>query len=508
MTEITKGPKFTSSLKWQSVNVTVQVVLQLIFMAALARLITPDAFGVMAIALVVVGFIEIFAQVGIGPALIQNANVSKAHRRTAFIFSLLLGIIFFAGTYLAAPLVAEFYENEQLTEVLRWIALSFIISGASVVPRSMLIKEMKFKSLFISSGIAMVLGNLVIGLGMALNGFEIWSYVFALLSQNAILGVCYWIAHPGPIGIKMDGSALREMVGYGGRSTIFNMLNYAAGKVDTMIVAAHSTDWKLTGFYDRSSYLMGLPVTVLGKLGDSVLFSGMSMLQDELDRLRNTVLKASYALSTLVIPLTALLFLRAENFTVLILGPLYVEATPIVEVLFLCVALRSFIKIGDASIRATDSLISGTLIKLGFLIAVSAGVWYSKDLVIVAAAAVVYATLAQTLAVALWMVASLKVSLPRLLKSLLPGILLSLPVIGIDYLFKSGIIDMAMLLPSCEVDELIQILKIAYVMLGAGTIALITALAVPEILDGGFPEMRRQLMGKLPESKIKQRLTR
>ena len=140
MTEITKGPKFTSSLKWQSVNVTVQVVLQLIFMAALARLITPDVFGIMAIALVVVGFIEIFAQVGIGPALIQNANVSKSHRRTAFIFSLLLGIIFFAGTYLAAPLVAEFYENEQLTEVLRWIALSFIISGASVVPRSMLIK--------------------------------------------------------------------------------------------------------------------------------------------------------------------------------------------------------------------------------------------------------------------------------------------------------------------------------------------------------------------------------
>ena len=67
---------------------------------------------------------------------------------------------------------------------------------------------------------------------------------------------------------------------------------------------------------------------------------------------------------------------------------------------------------------------------------------------------------------------------------------------------------MAMLLPSCEVDELIQILKIAYVMLGAGTIALITAVAVPEILDGGFPEMRRQVMEKLPESKIKQRLTR
>ena len=124
-------------------------------------------------------------------------------------------------------------------------SLSFIISGASVVPRSMLIKEMKFKSLFISSGIAMVLGNLVIGLGMALNGFEIWSYVFALISQNAILGMLLDSPRTnrhknGRLGFKGNGR-------HGG-STIFNMLNYAAGKVDTMIVAAHSTDWKLTGF--------------------------------------------------------------------------------------------------------------------------------------------------------------------------------------------------------------------------------------------------------------------
>ena len=75
MTEQTTEPRFVSSLKWQSVNVTVQVVLQLVFIAALARLIPTDAFGIMAIALVVVGFIEIFAQVGIGPALIQNSNV-------------------------------------------------------------------------------------------------------------------------------------------------------------------------------------------------------------------------------------------------------------------------------------------------------------------------------------------------------------------------------------------------------------------------------------------------
>ena len=515
MTETTKKPRFTSSLKWQSVNVTVQVVLQLGFIAALARLIPPDAFGVMAIALVVVGFIEIFAQVGIGPALIQNSHVSKKHRKTAFIFSLLLGLIFFAGTYLSAPAVAEFYEKPQLTEVLRWIALSFIISGASVVPRSMLIKEMRFKSLFACSAIAMVLGNLFIGLGLAMNGYEIWAYVFALLSQNTILGICYWLSFPGPIGLKMDKEALKEMVGYGGRSTIFNMINYAAGKVDTMIIAKFSTDWKLTGFYDRSSYLMGLPVTVLGKLGDSVLFSGMSMLQSDKERLKSTVLKASHAISTLVIPLTALLVLRAENFTILILGEQYLDAAPIVGVLFLCVALRSFIKIGDASMRATDSLTVGALIKLGFLAAVCYGVWdvmssNSSEFsgFYYAAAAVVVATSLQTVAVGVWIWLGLKVNVFKLIKSIVPGLTLCIPVLAADYVLSHQLLTGIINWSSGLLSEIDQIIKIGLHILIAGLSTLLLALIVPEFLDGGFPEMRKKLASQLPNSFISKRLSR
>ena len=209
MTEPTTEPKFGASLKWQSVNVTVQVVLQLVFIAALARLIPTDAFGIMAIALVVVGFIEIFAQVGIGPALIQYSDVTKDHKKTAFVFSLGLGIIFFIGTFFAAPAIAFFYNQPLLVEVLRWIALSFVISGAAVVPRSMLIKEMRFKSLFFCSSTALVLANLILGLTLAVNGWGIWAYVAALLTQNILLCIGYWIAAPSPVGVWMNKSALQ-----------------------------------------------------------------------------------------------------------------------------------------------------------------------------------------------------------------------------------------------------------------------------------------------------------
>jgi len=512
MTEKTPEPKFGSSLKWQSVNVTVQVVLQLGFIAALARLIPTEAFGIMAIALVVVGFIEIFAQVGIGPALIQNPNVTTEHRRTAFVFSLGLGIIFFAGTFFAAPAVAKLYNQPLLTEVLRWISLSFIISGASVVPRSMLIKNMQFKNLFICSSTAMIFGNIILGLTLAANGAGIWAYVAALLTQNTLLGIGYWISAPGPVSLKLNKIALKEMVGYGGRSTVFNMINYAAGKIDTMVVGAQTTDWTLTGFYDRSAYLMGLPITVLGKLGDSVLFSGMAMMQNDLERLRRTVLYSVHAVSLLVIPLTVFLILRAEEVTVLLLGISFLKATPIVTILFSCVALRSFIKIGDATMRATDRLKVGAIIKLGFLFAVGLGSWWAMTNtgggevnVIKVAWAVAFATALQTIAVAAWMVWSMKIKFIGLVRRILPGIVLGVAVLIGAYLliFIPEIKNFSNTL----IPEVVNAINISIHLVTSMIVATIMIIAYPKIIDGGDDVVRKKLFSKLRDGKLKSRLT-
>ena len=511
MTERTTEPNFGSSLKWQSVNVVVQVILQLGFIAILARLIPIDAFGIMAIALVVVGIIEIFAQVGIGPSLIQSPEVTREHRKTAFAFSLMLGVIFFIGVYFTAPIVAEFYAEPLLTDVLRWIALSFIISGASVVPRSMLIKEMKFKSLFFCSATAMIIGNLIIGLTLAYNGAGIWAYVVSLLAQNTLLSIGYWIAYPGPVGIIMHRSALKDMLGYGSRSTLFNILNYAASKVDTAIIGASTSNWTLTGFYDRSSYLMGLPVTVLGKLSDSVLFSGMSMMQDNKERLKDTVLSAIHVVTLIVFPLTALLVLRAGDFTGIILGSEYAEAVPIVMVLFLCVGLRSFIKIGDAALRATDNLGVGALIKTVFLISLTVGVIRATSVpcvgessIINAAWAVVAATSLQTVLIGLWIVRGLQINLSYLIQRLVPGIFLLLIVLlsgkGLEQVFETSLYGENIL------PELAHAIDISILILTSGFIAFITLVIKPNTFDGGAPSVRRKLMDYLPESKLKERL--
>ena len=157
-------PAFASSIRWPSINVVSQVVLQLIFIVLLARLITKAYFGLMSIAPVVVGFVEIFAQIGIGPSLIQRKVLSAEQIKAAFSFSVVLGCVFFLLTYAMAPSIGEWFDSTELASVLRWIALSFILSSLALIPRSLLIRNMQFKQLFFASGVSMVIGNLCIGL--------------------------------------------------------------------------------------------------------------------------------------------------------------------------------------------------------------------------------------------------------------------------------------------------------------------------------------------------------
>ncbi len=436
--------RFIHSFGWQALNVFSQVVLQLIFISVLARLISEEAFGVMAIALVVVGFIEIFSQIGIGPALIQKKHLTQEHINSAFIISLVLGIVFTLGLYLLAPAIAAFYEHEPLVSVLRWIGLSFFISALAIVPKSLIIKEMSFKKLFFCSTTAMTVGNLGVGLTMAYSGYDLWAYVAALLSQNTLMTLTYWVFRPTPVGLAWSREATREMIRYGGGSTLFNMFNYAATKIDTLIVGkfgySDAADiaagrWKSTGIYDRSVYLMGLPITVLGKLSDSVMFSGLSLLQDDLPRLQRAFLSAIYHIGLLVIPGSVFMIFFADEITVLFLGEKYTEAVPIVQILFVSVAFRSLIKVGDSVVRALDRVYTGSLVKAVFFVLVGVGAYFGLAAGLNGVAwALVAAVMVQFVLMMGLSLSLIHLKFRQLFKKLTPGVIAAVIVTGASFL--------------------------------------------------------------------------
>ena len=499
-------------MSWQALNVLTQVILQTIFIAVLARLISVEAFGVMAIALVVVGFIEIFSQIGIGPALIQKKDPTPAHLSAAFTISVALGAGFTTLLYFLSPLIAKWYDHPPLEDVLKVIGFSFLIASIAIVPKSMIIKSMDFKKLFIASGTAMTIGNIIIGLGLAYLGFDLWAYVFALLSQNVIMMIFFWIFHPIKVNVRWNLSTAKEMIIYGGGSTIFNVFNYAATKIDTLIVsimsgggmdltASETNRWGETGIYDRSVYLMGLPITVLGKLSDSVLFSGLSLIQDEMKQLQRTVLSAIYHIALLVIPGTALLLTNTREITILFLGEDYAPAAPIVQILFVGVVFRSLIKIGDAVVRAlrTKYLYLGSLVKAAFFLFVAAGAYFGYSFGLKGVAwGLVIAVFLQFLIMTVLCSRILELALSRMIRKLIPGV-----IAGV--LTAIGALAVRWILPS---DFNMLLIRALACGLGALGLLLVGAFIAPWLFEQGEDRLLQNVSKRISVPFLKNRWDR
>ncbi len=394
--------KFISSFGWNGLTVILQVVIQLIYTSILARLIAPESFGLMGIAITAVGFAEIFSQIGIGPALVQRKEIHDQHITGAFYSSLILGLGFTLLFIGIAPWISRYYDSPELIDVIRVISISFTLSAIGIVPRSLMIRAMNFKKFFIAGMVSIIGGNLIVGLTLAWLDYDIWAYVFALFSQNLLMTIAFWVLNPVKINWKWEWKYTRQLIRYGGGSTLFNAFNYAGTRIDTLLVPkfidGNTVESRMSsaGQYERSSYLMGLPITILGKLSDNVMFSGLSSLQEEKVRLRKAFFSAVYFIALLVIPACVFLILFAEEIVVIYLGRSYEAAIPIVQVLFIGVIFRSIIKLCDSVLRALDKLYTGSVIKIAFCVTMVVGILFLIPNGLVAVAwAVLIATLIQ-----------------------------------------------------------------------------------------------------------------
>lgn len=377
------GKHFISSFSWNTATVVLQIAIQLGYTALLARLIAPSNFAIMGVVLSIMGFAEIFSQIGLGPALIQRKEVTQAHLNSAFTTSLALGVSFTLLFVFASPFLAKAYNIPSLATIIPVVCTSFTISALSVVPRNMMMKEMRFKSFFTASMISIVGGNLVVGLWLAYTGYEIWAYVWALFAQNALMTVAFWILQPVKVQFKWAKQATLELLNYGAGSSLFNALNYAATKVDVTVLPLFSKGTFLfpntisltdAGKYERGAYVASLPITIMAKLSDSVLFSGMAKLQDEQARLKRIVLASTNTLSILIFGTSCFVIVFSEELLRIYLGDVYAGAAPLMQWLFVAVIFRTLTRPNDALLRAKGQVFRGSYVKGIYLVIMIVGV--------------------------------------------------------------------------------------------------------------------------------------
>lgn len=297
----------------------------------LARLLPPADFGLIGVAMVVIGFGRMFVDLGLGQALVQQEEATPRHIRTGFTVTVGVGALLSATGFVAAPLVAAFFRIESVTEVVRALSPVFLFAALGTVARSLLSRRLDFKTLFVVDLFG-IMGGGAVSVGMALSGCGVWSIVAGTLIQTAVTNLAALGAVRHPLLPLVGTAELRSMAGFSTGVSLQKMANYVALQGDFM-VAGRLLGATPLGLYTRAYQLMRLPHTYFNAVLSRVLFPALSRIQSEPERVGKALVQTLALSGFVTAPLYVLLVVFAEEVTVGLFGEAWTAAVPSVRIL-------------------------------------------------------------------------------------------------------------------------------------------------------------------------------
>ena len=162
-------------------------------MAVIARFVTPEEFGVVAMVVAILGIARVLEEFGLGDAAVQAERITEGEVTSLAIVNLVAGVVLAAGFMAGAPLVADFYDRPELVPICFALAPLFIFAGIGSQPRAMMRRRFRFRSLAIAQSVSLAAAA-VTGTVAAIAGLGVWAIVLQHLAGAAALAVGCWIA--------------------------------------------------------------------------------------------------------------------------------------------------------------------------------------------------------------------------------------------------------------------------------------------------------------------------
>jgi O-antigen/teichoic acid export membrane protein len=274
-------PKITSGIKWSAISYLGRQGMQFLTTAILARLILPDQFGLVGMALVVIGFLNIFKDLGTSSALIQRERLSSELLSSIFWINVLFGLFAMLLTAILAPLVADFYQEPQVTSILRGFSIIFPISGLSILHQSLLQRDQDFNKLGrIEIGAALV--GSIVGISAALLGSGAWSLVYQSLAVTLMTTSLLWVMTPWRPNLYFSIEEVKSISNYSLNLVGFSIFNYFARNTDYILIGKFLGSEPL-GYYTLAYQIMLYPVQIVSQIISRVMFPAYARIQDNLE---------------------------------------------------------------------------------------------------------------------------------------------------------------------------------------------------------------------------------
>lgn len=346
----------------------------------IARLLSPEDYGLVAMATVLTGFLEAITEMGLGAALVQSRDVSQRNVEAAMGATCLLGLGAAGLVALSAPVWAHIQGDLRLAPLVRALSVSVFLTAAANVPYSMLHKRLAF-GIVARAQFAMGFVTAAVTLGGALIIQSHWALVLGFLAGKLVFTVMMIASEPVRPRLPVRGTNVGKLFRFGGVFTADRILNYARTHTDIALVGA-LLGTRAVGIYVMATSLARMPFEKLGSAFEPVAYPTFARLRDEVTELRRYYLGLSLGTMAIAVPAAVGMIITAPLLVPAVLGKQWVSvvlpmqvaaaATPLIFHLGIASALLNALGRVDLNLRITT--FTSVLTIIAVLISVRLGI--------------------------------------------------------------------------------------------------------------------------------------
>lgn len=340
-----------TSLIWKLLERGGTQGVQLFIQIILARLLSPNDFGMLALVLVFINLAQVFIQSGFNTALIQKEEVDNEDYSSVFYLSLAIAGILYLLIYFLSPTFSKFYKTEELTAVLRILSLILFTGAINSIQNAVISRNMQFKLLFKSSLIAIIISG-TFGILAAYNNLGIWALVIQQLTNQILITVILFFTVNWRPKLIFSYSKIKTLFSYGWKLLVSSLLEILYIDMSTLIIGRIYSP-SILGFFNRGEQF---PKTIVNNLNgsiQSVMLPTLSAHQMNTKRVREMVRRSIKISSFIVFPMMLGMFAVSEPLIKIILGEQWLPAVPYLQIFCIIYAMMP---IHTANLQAINAL--------------------------------------------------------------------------------------------------------------------------------------------------------
>lgn len=320
-----------SGMIWTAIERFGSQIVQFIISIILARLLLPDDYGLIGMLAIFMAISQTFLDSGFANALIQKKDRNDTDYSTVFYFNLVVALLLYGILFLCAPIIADFYNQPQLTEITRVYSLSLVVNALSIVQTAKLSIDLDFKLQAKASIISIIISG-TIGIGLAYNGFGVWSLVCQGLFSAGIRTLILWICGSWKPLAVFSKASFRSLFSFGSKLLGSSLINTIYQNLSTIIIGKAFQTTEL-GYFTRANQFARLPSDSATAIIIKVAYPILSRLQDNDQSLVNAYTQLLRPPVFLLYPVLFLLAVMANPLIECFIGAKWLPCVPLLRIL-------------------------------------------------------------------------------------------------------------------------------------------------------------------------------